>query len=234
MYLYPSDAWLDEYARLLDESDALDDLSAGVGGGFAGTVHLVIADLPLGETTVGDLPDDIVGEVPAGLRDGLADVSLSELPSMVGDDVRAELPAASRALLEQIETNVVDGALHVLLELDGGDCTNAEVLTAPASRDPDFTVHGDYGTWRAVVDGRPPASAFLTGDLRVAGDRVRWLRHAAMFQLLGDVAGRVETTHLFERSSPSPGSLLVDEAVRHPAAVHRFARRQTLRTLGLF
>ena len=233
MYLYPSEAWLDEYARLLDESDALDDLSAGVGGEFAGTVHLVIADLPLGETTVGDLPGDVV-EVPAGLRDGLADVPLSELPSMVGDDVRAELPAAPRRLLEQVETNVVDGALHVLLELDGGDCTDAEVLTAPASRNPDFTVRGDYGTWRAVVDGRPSASAFLTGNLRVEGNRVRWLRYAAMFQLLGDVAGRVETTHLFERSSPSPGSLLVDEAVRLPAAVHRFARRQTLRTLGLF
>ena len=233
MYLYPSDAWLDEYARLLDESDALDDLSAGVGGEFAGTVRLVIADLPLEETTVEDLPD-VVGEVPAGTHDGLADVPLSELPSMVGDEVRAELPAASRRLLEQIETNVVDGALHVLLELDGGDCADAEVLTAPASRDPDFTVRGDYGTWRAVVDGRPSASAFLTGDLRVAGNRVRWLRHAAMFQLLGDVAGRVETTHLFERSSPSPGNLLVDEAIRHPAAVHRFARRQTLRTLGLF
>ena len=233
MYLYPSEAWLDEYARLLDESDALDDLSAGVGGEFAGTVHLVIADLPLGETTVGDLPDDVV-EVPEGLRDGLADVPLSELPSMVGDDIRAELPAPSRALLEQIETKVVDGALHVLLELDGGDCTDAEVLTAPASRDSDFTVRGDYGTWRAVVDGRPSASAFLTGDLRIAGNRVQWLRYAAMFQLLGDVAARVETTHLFERSSPSPGSLLVDETVRYPAAVHRFARRQTLRTLGLF
>ena len=47
MHLYPSEEWLDEYTRLLDESDALDDLSAGVGGEFAGTVHLVIADLPL-------------------------------------------------------------------------------------------------------------------------------------------------------------------------------------------
>ena len=31
MYLYPSEGWLDEYTRLLDESDALDDLSSGVG-----------------------------------------------------------------------------------------------------------------------------------------------------------------------------------------------------------
>ncbi len=234
MYLYPSEAWLDEYTRLLDESDALDDLSSDVGGEFAGSVHLVVADLPLSETTVEDLPDDVVGDVPEGLREGLADVPLSELPSMVGDGVRPKLPASSRALLEQIETNVVDGALHVLLELDGGDCADAEVLTAPASRDPDFTIRGSYGTWRDVVDGRPSESAFLTGDLRVEGNRIRWLRYAAMFQLLGEVASRVETTHLFERSSPSPGSRLVDEAVRHPAAVHRVVRRQTVRTLGLF
>ena len=55
MYLYPSTAWLDEYTRRLDESDALDDLSAGVDGEFAGTVHLVIADLPLAETTVEEI-----------------------------------------------------------------------------------------------------------------------------------------------------------------------------------
>ena len=29
MHLYPSEEWLDEYTRLLDESDALDDLSSG-------------------------------------------------------------------------------------------------------------------------------------------------------------------------------------------------------------
>ena len=234
MHLFPSEAWLDEYVRLLDESDALDDLSSGVGVAFDGTVHLVIADLPLATTAVGDLPEVALEGLPAQVRESLADVPVADLPSLVDGHARAGLPEHARNLLHQIETNVVDGALHVLLELDGGDCADAEVLTAPASRDPDFTVHGDYGTWRAIVDGRPPASAFLTGDLRVAGNRVRWLRHAAMFQLLGDVAGRVETTHLFERSSPSPGSLLVDEAVRHPAAVHRFVRRQTLRTLGLF
>ena len=42
MHLYPSEGWLKEYTRLLDESDALDDLSSGVGLDFAGSVHLAI------------------------------------------------------------------------------------------------------------------------------------------------------------------------------------------------
>ena len=53
-----------------------------------------------------------------------------------------------------------------------------------------------------------------------------------MFQLLGDVASEVETTHLFETEPQSTGSVLVDEAVRHPASIHRFAHRQAVRTLS--
>ena len=202
MHLYPSEEWLDEYTRLLDESDALDDLSSGVGFDFAGSIHLAIEELPL-----------------------------AELPETVDGHAREGLPEEVRDLLDQIETNVVDGSLHVLLDIDGGDCADAEVLEAPGRHEPDFTVRGSYDTWRDVVDGRPSASALLTGDLRVEGSQLEWLQYATMFQLLGDVAGRVETTHLFEGGSTSAGSVLVDEAVRHPAAVHRFAHRQAVRTL---
>lgn len=232
MYLYPSEAWLEEYARLLDESDALDDLSSGLGADFAGSVRLVVADLPLAETTVGDLPAGALEGLPGQVRAGLADLSLAELPSMVDDHARAGLPERARTLLDRIETNVADGALHVLLELDGGDCAGAEVLESPGDRDHDFTVRGSYGTWRDIVDGRPSASALLTGDLTVEGGGLEWLQYATMFQLLGEIASRVETTHLFESESTSVGDVLVDEAVRHPAAVHRFAHRQAVRTLG--
>jgi putative sterol carrier protein len=232
MYFYPSEGWLDEYTRLLDESDALDDLSSGVGFDFDGSIHLVIADLPLETTTVGDLPEGTLDGLPEQVRAGLAEVSLAELPSMVDERARSGLPERARNLLDQIETNVIDGALHVLLEIDGGDCADAEVLEAPATRDADFTIRGSYVTWREIVDGRPSASALLTGDLRVEGSQLGWLQYATMFQLLGDVASQVETTHLFEGNSPSAGDVLVDEAVRHPAAVHRFAHRQAIRTLS--
>ena len=231
MHLYPSEGWLKEYTRLLDESDALDDLSSGVGLDFAGSIRLAIEELPLAETTVGDLPDRALEGVPEEVARDLADLLLAELPETVDGHAREGLPEEVRDLLDQIETNVVDGSLHVLLDIDGGDCADAEVLEAPGRHEPDFTVRGSYDTWRDIVDGRPSASALLTGDLRVEGSQLEWLQYATMFQLLGDVAGRVETTHLFEGGSTSAGSVLVDEAVRHPAAVHRFAHRQAVRTL---
>ncbi len=232
MYFYPSEGWLDEYTRLLDESDALDDLSSGVGVDFAGTIHLVIADLPLEETTVGDLPDGALDGLPDQVRTNLADVAVADLPALVDEHARDGLPPHARNLLQQIETNVVDGALHVLLDIDGGDCADAEVLSRPGHHDPDFTVRGSYATWRDIVDGRPSASALLTGDLRIEGSHLDALQYATMFQLLGDVASDVETTHLFEGGSASPGDVILNEAVRHPAAVHRFAHRQAVRTFG--
>ena len=232
MYFYPSDAWLNEYTRLLDESDALDDLSSGVGVAFDGTVHLVIADLPLEETTVGDLPEGALDGLPAQVSESLADVTVADLPELVDEHARAGLPEHARNLLHQIETNVVDDALHVLLDIDGGNCADAEVLSDPAARDPTFTIRGSYDTWRDIVDGRPSASALLTGDLRLQGSAIDAVQYATMFQHLGDIASDVETVHLFEGGSASPGDVLLNEAVRHPAAVHRFAHRQAVRTFG--
>jgi putative sterol carrier protein len=232
MYFYPSEAWLEEYTRLLDEGDALEELSTGVGVEFAGTVQLVIADLPLSSTTVGDLPDDALAGLPLRVRTQLADVPVADLPSLVDDHARRGLPDVARNLLYQIEENVVDDALHVLIEIDGGDCADAEVLSDPAARETDVTVRGSYDTWRDIVDGRPSASALLTGDLRLTGSTLDAVQYATMFQYLGDVAGEVETVHLFEGGSGSPTDVLVDEAVRHPAAVHRIAHRQAVRAFG--
>lgn len=232
MHLFPSESWLDEYARLLDGSDALDDLSTGVGVAFDGTVHLVIADLPLATTPVGDLPEVALEGLPAQVRESLADVPVADLPSLVDGHARAGLPEHAGNLLHQIETNVVDGALHILVEIDGGDCPAAAVVSDPAAHDPTVTVRGSYDAWRDVVDGRPSTSALLTGDLRLQGSAIDAVQYATMFQCLGEVASDVETVHLFEGGSASPGDVLLNEAVRHPTAVHRFAHRQAVRTFG--
>jgi hypothetical protein len=42
MSLYPTMEWVEEYGRRLDESTALDDVTAGWGVGFDGDVLLVI------------------------------------------------------------------------------------------------------------------------------------------------------------------------------------------------
>ena len=58
------------------------------------------------------------------------------------------------------------------------------------------------------------------------------LQYVTMFQLLGEVASEVETTHVFEAEPQSASSVLVDEAVRHPASIHRVVHRQAVRTFG--
>lgn len=64
MALYPSERWLDEYARRLDESRAFDDVATGWGEGFNGDIQLVITDLPLSDTPVGALPERVLDGVP--------------------------------------------------------------------------------------------------------------------------------------------------------------------------
>lgn len=229
MRYYPSEEWLQEYERLLDESDALDSVAAGWGVGFNGDVLLVVEDLPLEETTLSDLPEPVLEGVPEAVREGVADVTLADAPTYFDDAVRASLPPAAQNLLDQLSENVVDGSLYAYLELEEGNCTGAELLSDPESRDPGFVIRGSHETWRQVVDGRPAVSAMLSGDLSIEGNWVRQVQYGAVFQLLGDVAADVETVHLFDGAAPSVDRVLLDEAVRGPVRVQRVAQRHATR-----
>lgn len=231
---FPTEQWLDEYGRRLDESGALDDLAAGWGGRFDADVLLVIEDLPLGETTLSDLPTEILEALPDDIRDGIGDVTLAEAPERFGPEIRPTLPPIARDLLEQIESNVVDGTLYARLCLDGGDCTDVSLLGPDAVDEVGFTIRGSYQTWRRIVEGKPAASAILTGDLAIEGNPLRVAQYSAMFQVLGDVAAAVECVHLFEGAPPSPGDRLFDQAVAPTAFVQKNAQRQFSRTMDLF
>ncbi|WP_178916304.1 sterol carrier protein [Natronomonas gomsonensis] len=233
MTLYPTEQWLDEYGRLLDESDALDELAGNWGRGFNGDIMLVISELPLEETTLAELPEQALAGIPEDVREGIGDVTLADAPETFGEALRPSLPAQVQELLYQLEENVTDGTLYAYIGLEGGDCTGVEVVDSPEEHDVGFEVSAPYSTWRQIVDGRPVASALLTGDLDVTGNHVRQVRYSAMFQLLGHIAADVETTHLFEGDRSSPATALVDEAVRQPAFIQRTAERQVSRTLNL-
>lgn len=226
MALYPSEQWLDEYARRLDESRAFDDVAAGWGRGFDGDVRLVITDLPVEDTTVGSLPDRVLDGIPEAVRTGLADLSLAEVSSILDEHARAGLPESVRTLLRQLEENVRDGTLYAHLGLEDGACTEASVLDESDDREAGFTIRGSYDTWRSIVDGRPAASAMLQGDLDVDGSRTRQLQYFAMFQLLGDVAAEVDTTHVFSETASDPSEMVIDNAVRPTVTIQRFAHRQ--------
>lgn len=237
MRYYPTEQWLTEYSRLLDESDALDRVGAGWGVGFDGDVLFVVEELPLGETTLADLPDPILEDVPEPVRAGIGDVSLADAPDYFDDSVRASLPDVAADLLDQLEANVVDGTLYTFVGLEEGRCTGVEIVDGSNARDVGFVIRGAYDTWRQIVDGRPAASAVLTGDLSVEGSWVRQVQYGAMLQLLGDVAADVETVHLFDGAAPSGDRALVDGAVRGPIKLQRVAQEQAARvtqTFGLF
>jgi putative sterol carrier protein len=234
MPYYPTEQWLEAYGRVLDDSDALDDLAVGWGRGFDGDVRLVVEGLPLEETRLVDLPAELLEEVPERVLDGVDDVALADAPELFGESLRSTLPERAGDLLEQIETNVVDGDIHARIDLEGGACAGVEVLGAGADREAGFVVRGDYAVWRQVVDGRPPASALLSGDFVVEGPLLHRLRYSAMFQLLGELAADVETTHLFESEGGTPADWMLDQAVRQPAFLQRTLERNVSRTLNLF
>lgn len=234
MPFFPTEQWLTEYGRLLDESDVLDDLSVGWNSGFDADVLFVIEDLPLEETTLEDLPDGVLDGIPATVREDIADVSLAAAPETFGEAVRPTLSDVARDLLEQIETNVVDGNIYAHVELSGGDCNGVEILEGPDERSADFVLRGPYGAWRGIVDGRSPEAAILRGDLEIEGKTIELVQWAPVFQLLGENAADVETTHLFEGDAQSTGERVFEQAVSQPAFLHRTARREISRSLNRF
>ena len=90
-----------------------------------------------------------------------------------------------------------------------------------------------YDIWRQIVDGRPSASAELTRDLEFERSTLRRVRYSPMFQLLGDVASRVETTHLFDAGDEASPHLL-DTAMKGRMQVQRRTRRRMKRAFELF
>jgi putative sterol carrier protein len=231
MVLFPTEQWLAEYGRRLDGSDALDDVSTGWGVGFDGNIRMVIDDIPLAETTLGDLPEQVLTDLPENVRGGVEDVTLADAPDRLGEHIRPSLPEIVQDLLRQIEEKIVDGAIHAHVGLREGSVTDVEVLDDADGRKAGFVIHGSLSTWQQILDGRPTLSTVLTGDLLVDGDQVRLLRYSSMLQLLGDIAAAVETTHLFGTSSQAATKDLVDAAARPTTAVQRSAERQAVRTL---
>lgn len=231
MPFFPTEQWLRAYRDRLNENDAFAEFGAGWGDGFDGDVCYVITDLPLEETTLGDLPDGVLADLPEHVREKVADVTVAEAPETFGP-IRSEIPATLDDKLEQLETHVHGDTVYAYLGLEDGTCTEVEILDDPSASDTGFVLCGSYDTWRAIVDGRPSAAAVLGGDLEFEGSRLRRIQYSPMFQLLGDVASQVETTHLFE-SDATATTPLFDSAMRGRMLLQRGARRGVRRTFDL-
>jgi putative sterol carrier protein len=228
MVLYPTEQWLDEYRRLLNESTTLQDLA------FDENLLLVITDLQLAETTIGDLPDSALAELPENVREGLSDLSLEEAVSLIDERVRRELPETIRELLEQTERDVYNGEIYVYIELEDGSCTDATLLDGPEDRDVDSIFKASARTWQDIVSGRPATSAVLSGGLEVIGNELLKLQHTAELQLICDIAADVETEFLFDHGDRSFVNFVLDESMRQPLIVQKAVTRQAALTMNAF
>ncbi|RXK50276.1 sterol carrier protein [Halorientalis pallida] len=234
MSLFPTSQWLDAYQREINESAALDDVGVGWGVGSNGDVLIVVEDLPLSETRIGDLPELVFEGVPEKVKDDLDDVTLDEAPELIDDGVREHFPPVSQGLLDQLGTCVVDGDIFCYIGLESGKCPEVEILESRDEREVNAVLEAEWNVWQAIIDGRPATSAVLGGDLAVETDGPLGPQTLTMLQLLGDVAADVETTFLFEQSRRSMPDLVLDEAVRQPAAFQKLAYRQAALTSRLF
>lgn len=103
---FPSSEWLETYRARLNENGTYDAASEGWGVDFDGDFVFEISELPVAETTIGELPDDLT----ASLR--------SELESIPDDDLSTlvdEAPAELRTRMEEREGPVRDRFVATLL-----------------------------------------------------------------------------------------------------------------------
>ncbi|WP_299265546.1 sterol carrier protein [Halorientalis sp.] len=234
MSLFPTSQWLDAYQREINESTALDDVGVGWGVGSNGDVLIVVEDLPLAETRLGELPELVFDGVPETVRNDLGDVALESAPSLMDPSVRQHFPPVAQSLLDQLEHCVVDGNIYCYIGLESGKCPEVDILDGPDEREVNAVLEAPWNVWQAIIDGRPATSAVLSGDLSVETDGPLGPQTLTMLQLLGDVAADVETTFLFEQSRRSMSDLVLDEAVRQPAAFQKLAYQQAALTSRLF
>jgi putative sterol carrier protein len=226
MPLFPTKQWLTAYGQRLDESDALDELARSWDRDFDGNILYVIEDIPLEETNIENLPDEVLDGIPENIRAGIGAVTLSDAPEAVGESIRPALPDTATDLLEQIENEIHDGTIYAYINLDDEGCTGVELLDGVDERPTDFVLRGPYSTWRAIVDGRSPVSAVLEGHLDIQSGLVRQVHYTPLFQFLGETAAGVETVHLFEGDAISLGEQIFDKSVEQSAFVQKSAQQQ--------
>ncbi len=231
MVLYPSEEWLDEYQRLINESSELDGFE------FDENLLLVITDLNLSTITLGDLSDEALSELPASAREGLEDVSIDEATELIDESIRSSLPEPLRNLLDQTERDVVEGTIYVYVELEDGDCTELTLIDGPGDREVGTAFRASAHTWQSIIAGRPATSAVISGDLEIIGNELLKIPYTAELQLLCDIAADVETEFLIEHGGESFFNFLLDESIRQPVTVQKCVTRQaalTVQTLSPF
>jgi len=85
-------------------------------------------------------------------------------------------------------------ARSLMLELAAGSCRSAEFLEADSHPDAGFVLRGPFRLWREILERKTmAATAILTGNLKVEGERMRLLKHTAANRALIHCTASVDT-----------------------------------------
>ena len=82
----------------------------------------------------------------------------------------------------------------LLLRLKAGSCLGAEFVDAVAHPEAGFVLRAPFPLWKEILERRTmAATAILTGKMKVEGDRMMLLRHAAAHKSLIHCTSMVDT-----------------------------------------
>lgn len=87
-----------------------------------------------------------------------------------------------------------DESRALMLELSAGNCGSAEFIDPDSNPDAGFVLRGPFGLWRDILERKTmAATAILTGNLKVEGERMQLLKHTAANRALIHCTASVDT-----------------------------------------
>jgi len=87
-----------------------------------------------------------------------------------------------------------DESRALMLNLAQGNCDSAEFLSADSHPDAGFVLRGPFSLWRDILERKTmAATAILTGNLKVEGERMQLLKHTAANRALIHCTASVDT-----------------------------------------
>lgn len=125
------------------------------------------------------------------------DTEINDVPDVVWDDLRTEIPDDLENLLDQLERYVHDTTVYAHLDLHDGECLGATVLEDPDEKSAAFVLTAPYSKWTELINGADVVEAVMSQDMSLDGDITNIIIYPEAAQEMGDTAGRMETQFLF-------------------------------------
>ncbi|MBZ6494327.1 SCP2 sterol-binding domain-containing protein [Natrinema longum] len=180
---FPTEPWLEQYRRAINESDDYAARSAGWGVDFDGSFVFQIEDVPLETTTLAGLPPEIVDAIEDEFSDRSAD-AIEPIVEAAPADVRERIDAREGALEDRLtaelcRTTIADLPARTWPELLAAVPDIFEDLTVQATEN---VVDGTVYSYLDLYDGECRGVEVLTEPdeheygFRLAGEYETWTK----------------------------------------------------------